>query len=191
MPPTAVTFTKARLCHLLAGEACCGVAVWLIVALFTQKRRRLHARPWAMTVPDSALGEEEQRDAGDEEGQVSLGVKRNKPRESLIRNKAGSWTEKQTKKRKKKKKTPQPLIISRRPLDKRGGKCHSIQQPPRAAACLDTAFHEFLLITAWELFGGGVCLSLLGINSSPTDWHCPATGNPGQRTEAGEPGQAQ
>lgn len=67
-------------------------------------------------------------------------------------------------KAKAKKKT---LIISRLPLDKRGGKCHSIQQPPRAAACLDTAFPEFLLITAWEIFGGGVCLCFLEINSSP------------------------
>lgn len=103
MPPTAITFTKARPCHLLAGKACCGVVEWLVVALFTQKCHRLHAGPRALTFPNSALGEEEQQDAGDEEGQVSLSVKRNKPRKSLIRNKAGSWTEKQTKKRKNKK----------------------------------------------------------------------------------------
>lgn len=87
---------------------------------------------------------------------------RNKHWKSLIRSKPGSQIEKETKKRKKK-----PLIISRLPLDKHGGKCHSIQEPPRAAACLDTAFPEFLLITGWEIFGGGVCLCLLEINSCP------------------------
>lgn len=60
------------------------------------------------------------------------------------------------------------LIICRLSLDKCGGKCHSIQQQPRAAACLDTAFPEFLLITAWEIFGGGVCLCLLDGDFSPT-----------------------
>lgn len=71
-------------------------------------------------------------------------------------------------------KKKKPLMISRLPLDKCGGKCHSIQQPPRAAACLDTAFPEFLLITAWEIFGGGICLCLLEINSSLVGrwWGC-------------------
>lgn len=58
----------------------------------------------------------------------------------------------------KKKTNKKPLIISRLPLDKRGGKCHSIQEPPRAAACLDTAFPKFLLITAWEIYGRGLCV---------------------------------
>lgn len=44
------------------------------------------------------------RRAWDEQRQVSLGVRRNKPRKSLIRNKAGSQIEKETKRRKGKKK---------------------------------------------------------------------------------------
>lgn len=138
--------------------------VQLIVAIVTRSRGRLHHR--ALALPTSALGEE-QRDARDEQRQVSLRVQSNKPRKSLIRKKAGSWVEKETEKRGKKREQKKPLIISRLLLDKHGGKCHSIQQPPRAAACLDRAVPEFLLITAWEIFGGGVCLCLLEINSSP------------------------
>lgn len=118
-------------------------------------------RHQALALPSSALGEE-QWNARDEQRQISLGVQRNRPWKSLVRKNAGSWVEKEKKSKKRK-----PLIISRLPLDKHGGKCHSIQQPPRAAACLDRAVPEFLLITAWEIFGQDVCLCLLEINSSP------------------------
>lgn len=77
------------------------------------------------------------------------------------------------------------LIICRLSLDKCGGKCHSIQQPPRAAACLDIAFPKFLLITAWEIFGRGrsacVCWKLTSLP--------PAGGFPGWCTGSGDPGR--
>lgn len=81
----------------------------------------------------------------------------------------------------KKKNNKKPLIISRLPLDKRGGKCHSIQEPPRAAACLDTAFPKFLLITAWEIYGRGLCVCVcvleMSLSSiSPVLWAGAAAG---------------
>lgn len=51
-----------------------------------------------------ASGEGDQWDAGDEQRQVSLGMRRNKPQKSLNRNKAGSRIEKETEKRKKERK---------------------------------------------------------------------------------------
>lgn len=59
-------------------------------------------------------------------------------------------------------------------LDKRGGKCHSIQQPPRAAACLDTACPQFLLITAWEI-SACVCWELPSLPAAGSEETVPSS----------------